>query len=270
MRSTTSGLPFVTASPHVGHVEGVLGVPRGVVLGHVQEGEVVAVVLHLGPLHHGEAEADEDPLHLPPELRHRVQQAPLVAPPGEGDVDPLRLQLPLPRPLPQRPLALGERRFEGPLDPVPRRPRGGALLGGQGPQAPQQLGQAPPAPQHLHPPLLEPLLVRGLGEPGQRLPLQRVQLIHQGRHRTHPPFPWLSVASGPRRGPRAHRAAAPAALAHRLEEEDAPRDRHVERLDPLHRDPHPHRPRRCTAPAEAPWASLETTTAVGPLQSTSQ
>ena len=82
MRSSTSGSRL--------HVEGVLEHPRRVTGRVVERGEVVVVVLDLGPLHHPVAEADHHVLDL---ARGAGDQVGVADRPrrgaGQGDVDPV-------------------------------------------------------------------------------------------------------------------------------------------------------------------------------------
>ena len=86
----------VGAQQHLGvrlHVEGVLEHPRRVPGRVVERGEVVVVVLDLGPLDHPVAEADHHVLDLPRRAGDQVQvpgRARRRA--GQGDVDPVARQ----------------------------------------------------------------------------------------------------------------------------------------------------------------------------------
>ena len=74
------------------HVERILRIAGGMVLGQVQKLEVVVVILHLRALHHLVAHAHEDVHHLRKRDVHRVQRAGAASGAGQGHVDGLRLQ----------------------------------------------------------------------------------------------------------------------------------------------------------------------------------
>src|SRR5262247_420140 len=69
-----------------GHVEGVLHVARGMVIGKIERAEVVVVGLHLGPLRHGEAEPLEDGDDLFLHADDRMHGAGSGEPAGKSEV----------------------------------------------------------------------------------------------------------------------------------------------------------------------------------------
>src|SRR5215471_2267950 len=69
-----------------GHVEGVLHVARGMIVGKIERAEVVVVGLHLGPLRHGEAEPLEDGDELFLHADDRMHGAGSGEPAGKGEI----------------------------------------------------------------------------------------------------------------------------------------------------------------------------------------
>src|SRR5262244_1574419 len=125
-----------------GHMEGVLHVARGMVVGKVERAEVVVVRLHLGPLRHGEAEPLEDGDDLVLHADDRMHGARRGEPAGQGEIDVARgeglamlLRLPL-----------GEIRLLADAGPIG---------GGHFAEPAQQSRQLARASEDAHPHLLE-------------------------------------------------------------------------------------------------------------------
>ena len=89
-------------------VESILHRPRRMVLGHVERGEIVPVVLDLGPLGDREAEVRENLGELVHHLAHGMDRADGRFGRGEREVDPLGRQLALQLGGFERGLALGD------------------------------------------------------------------------------------------------------------------------------------------------------------------
>ena len=100
--------------PGVVDVEGVLGVAGRVPGGHVDEGEVVAVVLHLGTAQGQVPELGEDPADLPGHSRDRVEVAAPQRRGRPGQVEGLGGD----RDLPLLPLKLGATGLHVLLEPA--------------------------------------------------------------------------------------------------------------------------------------------------------
>ncbi len=70
-------------------IEGVLHVPRRMVLGDVQRLEIIIIQLDFRPFHHRKAKTGKDSADLFPDLRDRMETAVPDGPPGKRDVHPL-------------------------------------------------------------------------------------------------------------------------------------------------------------------------------------
>src|SRR5215467_9704677 len=175
-----------------GHMEGVLHVARGMVVGKVERAEVVVVRLHLGPLRHGESEPLEDSDDLFLHADDRMHGARRGEPAGQGEVDVargeglamlLRLEALVPRGERLLYLRLGEIRLLADAGPI-----GGGHLA----EAAQQRRQLARASEHAHPHLLEGRRGSGPGDVRQG-PVEDVLDPRVRRHR-------LALLGGRHRG----------------------------------------------------------------------
>ncbi len=150
-------------------IEGVRPVPGGVPLTGVEPVEIQLGQLHLRPVQHGEAHADEHFLDLVQRGVHGVAAAHLHGLAGNGHVHRLRLQ---PQ-LHSGRLHLFRGALKGALQGgahlVGQLPHGGALLGGQAAHLLEQAGELPLLAQVLHPQLVQSGCVLDVLESGERL-----------------------------------------------------------------------------------------------------
>ena len=145
----------------VGDIEGVLGVPGGVVLGEVQGLEVIVVGFHLRALHHIEAHPQEDLLDL---VQHQGEGMPVAGgggAAGHGDVDGLGPELFLQLGGLQGLGPGGQLLLQGFPDLVGQLPDDGALLGGKAPHLLEDGGELPLLSQELDPQVFQLLQVPG-------------------------------------------------------------------------------------------------------------
>ena len=132
-------------------IEGVLRVPGGMVLGHIQQFKIVQVQLHFGAFHHGKAHGGEAVQHFVEHQIHGMLRAHGGHGPGLGHVDGLFGEpcfLFLPGQLRLLFIQQGGELFPGLVDDLTHL---GPLLGAQLPHTAQQRRQAALFAQHLHP-----------------------------------------------------------------------------------------------------------------------
>src|SRR5262244_1076295 len=165
-----------------GHVEGVLHVARGMIVGKIERAEVVVVGLHLGPLRHGEAEPFEDGDDLFLHADDRMPGAGSGEPAGKGEIhvargEGLAMLLRF-----ERLVTCGERLVHLALGEVrllaDTRPIGGGHLT----EAAEERGQLTRAPEHAHAYLLEGRRGSGPGDVRQG-PVEDVLDPRVRRHR---------------------------------------------------------------------------------------
>ena len=131
------------------HVEGILRVPGGMVLGQVHQLEVIVIQLHLGAFHHFEAQTGEAVDQLVHHQRDGMGAAHLHGAAGFGHVDGLRLQGGFPLQLLQGLLTLVHALGQPLTGLVDLRAHLGPLLRGQLAHALEQLGQGALFAQHF-------------------------------------------------------------------------------------------------------------------------
>src|SRR5215470_300594 len=173
----------VGAQHHVGgHVEGVLHVARGMIVGEIERAEVVVVGLHLGPLRHREAEPFEDGNDLFLHADDGVDGAGGGEAAGQGEIhvargESLAMLLRL-----ERLVARGERLLHLAFGEVRllanARPIGGRHLA----EAAKERGQLTRAPEHAHAHVFEGRRGSGPGDVRQG-PVEDVLDPRVRRHR---------------------------------------------------------------------------------------
>ena len=148
-------------------IKGVVHLPRRVIFGDIEGGEIVEIVLDIGALGQGEAHLAEDGEQFVHGLADRMDAAVGLGPRRQGDVDALALEPFLEPGILERRLSSIDGVGQDLLDGIQRHARVLAFFGRQGADALHALGDKPLPAEDADADLLEAFEILGPGDGGQ-------------------------------------------------------------------------------------------------------